>query len=118
MIFRRMNEKVGDDLGEIDAHHIEDGNPHLIRDEDLLLRFKCECSDENCSERIGLELSEYQTIHANRNTFIIRREHQVDKIETVIRLELEYSVVKKNNSVPDPGPGLNVTDIDNSKLSV
>ncbi len=53
MIFRRMNEKVGDDLGALDAMHIEDGNPQLIRDEDTLLMFKCECSDEECNERIS-----------------------------------------------------------------
>jgi len=114
MIFRRMNEKVGDDLGALDAMHIEDGNPHLIRDEDILLLFKCECSDEDCSVRVPLKLSEYQTIHENRDTFIVRPNHQVDPIEKVISIETEYSVVKKNNSAPEPGKKLNDTTIDNS----
>ncbi len=48
MIFRRANEKVGDDLDELDSFHIEDGDPHLVRDVDLLLQFKCECSDDIC----------------------------------------------------------------------
>ena len=43
MIFRRMNEKVGDDLDALDAMHIADDNIHLIRDELLFLLFKCEC---------------------------------------------------------------------------
>jgi hypothetical protein len=47
MIFRRANEVVGDKLDEIDAHHREDGNPGLVRNEDILLQFRCECSDEN-----------------------------------------------------------------------
>ena len=80
MIFRRINEKVGDDLGALDAMHIEDGNIHLLRDEDLMLRFKCECSDENCSLRIPFLLSEYQDIHTDRDTFIVLANHQVDPI--------------------------------------
>jgi hypothetical protein len=30
MIFRRTNEKVGDDLGVLDEMHIEEGNPDLV----------------------------------------------------------------------------------------
>lgn len=114
MIFRRINEKVGDDLGALDAMHIEDGNVHLITDEDLLLMFKCECSDENCSVRIPMKLSDYQTLHENRDTFIVKTNHQVDPIEKVIKEEDGYSVVKKNNTIKEPGSTLNDTTIDNS----
>lgn len=115
MIFRRINEKVGDDLGALDAMHIEDGNVQLIRDEDLLLQFKCECSDENCSVRIPMQLSVYQAIHTNRDTFIVLPDHQVDPIETVLKKTPNYSVVKKNNSTPEPDGELNSTTIDNSR---
>jgi hypothetical protein len=114
MIFRRMNEKVGDDLGALDAMHIADDNPQLIRDEDILLRFKCECSDEDCGERIPLKLSDFQEIHADRDTFILMPNHQVEPIERVVRKEKNYSVVIKNNSTPEPGEDLNLTAIDNS----
>lgn len=114
MIFRRMNEQVGDDLGALDAMHIEDGNPEMIRDDDLELHFKCECSDENCSERIAIRLSDYQHIHIDRDTFIIRLKHQVDPIETVVRTTESYSIVHKNNSTPEPGKNLNVTFINNT----
>lgn len=114
MIFRRMNEKVGDDLGELDAMHIEDGSPELIRDESLLLHFKCEYSDEECDERIAIILTEYQGIHANRDTFIVKLEHQVDPIEKVIRTASAYNVVMKNNSTPEPGKELNETAINNT----
>lgn len=113
MIFRRMNEKVGDDLGALDAMHIADGDIHLIRDEDLFLRFKCECSDENCEVRIPLKLSDYQAIHANRDTFIVKLNHQVDPIETILRSEDTYSVVVKNHSTSEPGKDLNETSINN-----
>ncbi len=114
MIFRRINEKVGDDLGALDAMHIEDGNVHLIRNEDLLLQFKCECSDENCSTRIPMQLSEYQLIHVNRDTFIVIPNHQVDPIEKVLKVTKTYNVVMKNNSTPEPSDTLNNTSIDNS----
>lgn len=117
MIFRRINEKVGDDLGALDAMHIEDGNIHLIRDTDLLLRFKCECSDENCTVRIPMQLSEYQVIHKNRDTFVVLPNHQVDPIEKVLKKTPEYNVVKKNNSTPEPNNTLNETSIDNISRS-
>lgn len=114
MIFRRANEKVGDSLGALDAMHIEDDNPHLIRDDSALLHFKCECSDEDCDARIPIRLSVYQTIHANRDSFIIKLKHQVEAIEEVILTEADYSVVKKNNSTAEPGEILNITPINNS----
>jgi hypothetical protein len=114
MIFRRRNERIGDNLKALDAMYIEDGDHQLIRDEDILLHFRCECSDEACDERIPLKLSDYQTIHTNRDTFIVKLEHQVDQIEKVIKTTAQYHVVKKNNSTPEPGKELNTTDIDNS----
>lgn len=57
MIFRRINEKVGDDLADLDAMHIEDDNLDLMWDDAVLLNFKCECSDEDCDKRIPIRLS-------------------------------------------------------------
>ena len=114
MIFRRANEKVGDDLDKLDAQLIEDDYPELIRVDDLLLHFKCECSDENCEERIPIKLSVYQKIHEDRNTFIIKHNHQVEDIEKVILTEENYSVVEKNKSTAEPDDTLNITPIDNS----
>lgn len=114
MIFRRINEKVGDDLGELDAMHIEDGHVDLIRDENLTLHFQCECSDENCTVRIPMPLNEYQEIHIDRDTFIVIPDHQVDPIEKVIRKTSAFNIVKKNNSTSEPSDNLNSTAIHNS----
>lgn len=113
MIFRRANELVGDKLDEIDANHIADGNPHLVRSDDILLRFKCECSDENCEARIPVQLSVYRKVHQNRNAFIVKLKHQVSAIEKVILTADNYCVVEKNNSTPEPGDTLNKTSINN-----
>jgi hypothetical protein len=114
MIFRRTNEQVGDDLAELDAMHIEDGDIDLITEQGLVLHFMCECSDENCEVRIPLLLIEYQHIHTDRDTFIVIPDHQVDPIETVIKKTKHYNVVKKHNSVAEPEDELNATTINNS----
>ncbi len=114
MIFRRGNEKVGINLDKLDAQHVEDGNSHLVRSEDPLLHFKCECSDENCEARIEMTLSSYQKIHLNRGSFIIKLNHQVNSIEKVIRTESKYSVVEKNNYTNEPGKKLNETIVNNT----
>lgn len=114
MIFRRINEKVGDDLDALDAQYLAEGDIDLIRDEDIELHFKCECSDENCSVRIPMLLTTYQELHTNRDTFIVKPDHQVDPIETVLKKTSEYNVVKKNNSTAEPNDTLNITSIDNS----
>lgn len=114
MIFRRRNEKVGDDLSALDAMHIDDGNGRLVHDEDLVLQFMCECSDENCVTRIPMLLSEYQEIHTDRDTFIVLPNHQVEAIEKVHKETAHYSVVKKNVTVAEPSGPLNDTPIDNS----
>ena len=80
-----------------------------------MLRFRCECSDENCNARIPLELNKYQKIHEDRDVFIVQPDHQVDPIEKVIQKEALYNIVRKNNSTPEPGSVLNETTIDNSK---
>jgi hypothetical protein len=114
MIFRRANEKVSDKLDELDAAYIEEDHLELMRPAGLLLQFKCECSDENCDARIPIKLSEYQTIHEDRDAFIIKPKHQVEKIEKVIKTTKAYSVVVKNKSTAEPSNTLNKTTVDNS----
>ena len=114
MIFRRSNEKVGTDLDAIDAMHVKEGNDHLVWNDDVLLEFKCECSDEKCEARIPMKLSVYRQIHEERNSFIIKLKHEVKPIEKVVLTAKDYCVVRKNNTVDEPGDVLNVTSLDNS----
>jgi uncharacterized protein (UPF0216 family) len=117
MLFRRGNEKIGHDLDEIDSNHIADGNPHLVRNDDLLLLFKCECSDENCQIRVPLKLSKYREIHLDRSAFLIRPGHEVKPIEKVIEVHDTYSIVRKNNVTAEPklNAKFNKTQVDNSQ---
>src|ERR1700761_4922481 len=97
MLFRRANEKIGTDLDDLDAMHVADGNPHLVRNDDLLLDFKCECSDENCKVRVPMKVSKYRKLHKDRSCFIIKPHHEVKPIKKVIEATDKYSVVRKNN---------------------
>ena len=114
MIFRRLNEKIGNSLDELDSMHAEEDNLHLQWNDTVLLNFKCECSDENCDARIPIKLSTYKKVHENRDAFIVKLKHQVNAIERVILSEDAYSVVEKNNSTPEPGDTLNKTSINNT----
>jgi hypothetical protein len=114
MIFRRINEKIGSDLDSLDAMHTKDESLHLRWDDAILLNFRCECSDENCDQRVPIRLSVYRKIHENRDAFIIRLNHHVEAIEKVILEEENYSVVQKNNSTAEPGDVLNDTSINNT----
>lgn len=105
MLFRRANEKIGTDLDDLDALHIAEGNPHLVRKEDLQIYFKCECSDEKCEVRVPMRLSRYRELHTDRSAFIIKPNHEIKPIEKVIEVADEYSVVRKNNVTPEPKKG-------------
>lgn len=114
MIFRRRNEKIGDDLEALDAMLIDDGYADLVVKEDLITHFLCECSNENCVTRIPLLQSKYREIHIDRNHFIVLPDHQIDHIEKVIETYPGYNVVLKNNSVAEPSDILNDTRINKS----
>ncbi len=116
MLFRRVNEKVLTDLDDLDAQHIAEGNHELVSDTELLLNFKCECSDEKCDIRIPMKLKQYRKLHVNRSTFIIKPNHEVKPIEKVIKVSKNYCVVRKNNitAEPEAGADFNLTGLDNS----
>ena len=113
MIFRKDNEKITKSIEEVDALQKKQGNLDLLHDDNTVLYFKCECSDENCTERIPVKISTYQKIHQNRHKFIIKPKHQVNAIETVIKKKEKYNVVHKDKMVPLPKHGLNQTTINN-----
>jgi hypothetical protein len=114
IVFRRSNEKVRDELKTLDDMHREDGHKDLTRDENLKMYFKCECSDENCKNRIPMFLRDYEKIHADRSVFIVIPNHEVDSIEKVIKKTPEYNVVKKKTTKVEPSDTLNPTNVNNA----
>ncbi len=100
VVFRRANERVERGIEHEKAVALENGDD--ISDLDNTpLHFYCECSDENCKERIVMTLGEYKTLHINRKQFIISPGHEVPRIEDTVKEKARYSVVKKHFVPPE-----------------
>lgn len=56
----------------------------------------CECSDENCAQKITIDLRDYVEIHKRRNEFVICPGHQVAMVEKIVTQHPAYTVVRKN----------------------
>jgi len=80
---------------------------------ELLLRFYCECSDENCRLRIPVKLDEYVKIHQNRARFVVIPGHEVRSLEEVVIKTPDYYVVEKFVEAPEHPEKLNKTDVSN-----
>lgn len=115
--FRQLNEKLqaGFDRTNKLANETKQFE-YLIQmgPNDPPLYFFCECSDENCTDRVPINLHQYKKIHKNRKRFVIMPEHHVEDIEKVIRREADYFIVEKKRTPPEKPTKLNSTAIDNS----
>jgi hypothetical protein len=68
------------------------------------LEFICECSADDCKERVHLRASEYRRVRESPQTFVVVRDHVVPEIERVVG-ELGDGVI-----VEKTGPGREVAD--------
>jgi len=57
--------------------------------------FVCECSDENCFEKIRLTVVEFESFRRNQNQFIIKENHQTPEIEQEIGGSKDFVIVEK-----------------------
>lgn len=100
-VFRKMNERTTESLKQFNQMARENDQLDLVNSEDTDLHFYCECSDENCHERVVLSSNEYETVHADRKKFVLKPGHQAVAIETVVARKNGYSVVKKHKQPPE-----------------
>jgi hypothetical protein len=114
VVFRRHNERIKNGIEEIRQIAKEDSQEHMLKEISQDLHFKCECSDENCIDRVLLKPSVYDRIHKARNHFVVVRGHEVPSIERVIRKTAGYCVVEKFNTPPENVSKLQPTPVDNS----
>lgn len=112
VVFRRYNERVLEGFNKLREIAEEDGLDYVL-DDDAPLQFYCECSDENCRNRVTLKPSRYDEIHQHRNRFVIITGHEVEKIEKIIKKEAEFCIVEKFTLPPESVRGLQVTDANN-----
>ncbi len=96
VVFRGWNEKVQKNIQEVNETVERQGARRVSMKGGEYLHFYCECSDENCEQRIKVTFVEYKKIHSDRGTFVVKPNHVVSHIEKVTHKGQEFWVVKKN----------------------
>ena len=61
----------------------------------LVIAFQCECSNEQCQERVPLTLEQYEEIHKHKAYFVLAKGHEEPKVEKVKLKSGSFSVVEK-----------------------
>lgn len=112
-VFRNANEKVSKGLEKLEKMATKSNLVGLTGD-DLELYFLCECSDENCTERIKMKASRYKKLHKDRKQFIVKPGHQAAVIEKVEDKKPSYTLVKKIKMPSEASTTLEASSVNNS----
>ena len=113
VVFRTYNETMQQGLSDLAQVAKEDRQEHLMLEAHEELHFYCECSDENCRERIIMPPQTYADFHKKRNHFIVVNGHEVDEIEHIVYSGDDFAVVEKYIQPPEIVDQLKVTNVDN-----
>lgn len=114
VVFRKANEKIQKGFDNIERLAKEEDFAVPKPDPDMILHFYCECSDENCRQRITMPHSKYKEIHKDRSQFIVQPGHATKALEEVVSKRAKYNVVDKFVTPPETSTGLNATSISNA----
>ena len=114
VVFRQYNERVEEGFAELKRMAEEEGQESLLDDDNSTLHFYCECSDEDCRQRVQLEPSRYKDIHIRRDRFVVVCGHENETIERVVEKTPDYCVIEKLMSPPTVATSLHDTGTDNS----
>jgi UDP-2,3-diacylglucosamine pyrophosphatase LpxH len=110
VVFRQANERVIKNITTVKDIAKEDGQQEFADGmEDIPLLFYCECSNENCRERISFTPKEYVKQHRSRSQFILISGHHIAKIERIIKDCGTYIVVEKFMTPPENVKQLHTT---------
>jgi hypothetical protein len=112
--FRSTNEKIKKNFDALAKLAKQDGLRSFAYHRNSKLYYICECSDENCRERIKLLQSTYDKIHMQRNRFVIVAGHEATEVEKVVERHAHYSVVEKYVTPPEEVEGLHRTSVSNT----
>lgn len=61
----------------------------------LAIDFHCECSSDDCTERITMTLQEYETLHSTEAKFVIAKGHEALLVEKITEFNPNNAVVEK-----------------------
>lgn len=117
MVFKQSNEQVIKGLTALKQAAASEGEAGILgQDGDMPLYFYCECSDENCRQRIIMKPSKYEQLHQNSSQFVLVPGHEIPEIERVVFRNERFVVVEKFITPPQGPAKLNSTDIDKAKI--
>jgi hypothetical protein len=80
-LFREVNERIKDVNVEFAADQPAD--------------FLCECGSKDCTEPVGLSLSEYEEVRRDPTHFFIVPGHELPNVERVLSQNARFAVVEK-----------------------
>jgi hypothetical protein len=84
-LFRDVNERIAETVERFDAEEAV---------------FVCECADQECAERVGATLEEYEEVRAHGDRFLLVPGHEDPSVERVVaQPRPRLAIVKKVNSV-------------------
>lgn len=110
LVFRQYNERVVKDLDTTRALAEETNQRDFVKGFDnLSLLFYCECSHEDCHERIPLSPKEYTDRHQNKSQFLLKPGHNIPKVERIVYDGGYYIIAEKFISPPAKADKLNPT---------
>lgn len=98
LYFRRPNQKVAGGFDELKKIAKDQGDNELLKDADPIINFFCECSDEDCKQRIRFRPGRYRALHKNKSHFTIMPGHDVPEIEHIVESSKNYIIVEKYNT--------------------
>jgi len=81
-LFRQINERVKE-VSESFS---------LVLDK---AEFLCECGEATCTERVTVELADYERVRSSPTRFIVRPGHVLPEVETIVEQTPGYDVVEK-----------------------
>lgn len=64
------------------------------------LELVCECASTECTERISVELEDYETARAHAAHFLVAAGHADPEIERVLQKRAGYDLIEKNAGGP------------------
>ena len=79
-LFRDVNERIAESVA-----HAGHGAADLV----------CECADPMCTERISVELDEYEEVRGDGTQFVLAPGHELAAVERVVARKADYQVVQK-----------------------
>lgn len=88
-MFRRINERIEEIAqaqGSADGHTYE---------------FLCECSNADCTLRVPLSSTAYESVRRDPAQFVVARGHELPEIEVVVFRTHDYQVVRKQGDAAE-----------------